>query len=301
MMHSGASALEQGAPLSDDVIQLAASLVDKSLVRRADNYGATSRLVLLETIREYGLDQLVMHGEVAAARNVHLQWCLQLAEPLQPDRTDPVEVALLEQEQDNFRAALRWCIETDQATLGMRLSERMWLFWYMRGRWAEGRAWLSELLALPAAQKPSSERAAAHAVAGQLAINQDDFGAAEALLTEGQRLAEQVGDEHTRALCLYYRASDARARGDYSTAMKLFEQTLDVNQRLDDSWSVAMTLQSMAVVTFELGDVERADELEVSRWRCSESRATCGASADRWRSSDAPPNSATTIRRPVLS
>src|SRR4029077_9393594 len=75
------------------------------------------------------------------------------------------------------------------------------------------------------------------------------------------RLAEQVGDEHTRALCLYYRASGARARGEDSTAMKLFEQTLDVNQRLDDGWSVAMTLQSMAVVTFELGDVERADEL----------------------------------------
>jgi tetratricopeptide (TPR) repeat protein len=190
-----------------------------------------------------------------------LEWCLQVAEPLQPDRTDPLEVKLLEQEQDNFRAALRWCIETNQATLGMRLAERTWLFWYMRGRWTEGRAWLSELLALQAAQKPSPERAAALAVAGQLAIDQTDFGAAETLLMEGQRLAKQVGDEHTLALCLYDRASAARARGESATAISLFEQSLEVSQRLDDAWSVAMTLQSMASVTFEMGDVERAEEL----------------------------------------
>ena len=115
MMHSGASAFGPGSRPSDDVLQLAASLVDKCLVRRADNHDATVRLVLLETIREYGLDQLLVHGEVTAARDVHLQWCLQLTEQLQPDRTDPVEVGLLEQEQDNLRAALRWCIETDQA------------------------------------------------------------------------------------------------------------------------------------------------------------------------------------------
>jgi tetratricopeptide (TPR) repeat protein len=131
----------------------------------------------------------------------------------------------------------------------------------MRGRWAEGRTWLGELLALRAAQKPSSERAAALAVAGQLAIDQNDFGEAEALLIEGQHLAEHLGDEHTRALCLYNRAGTARVRGDSSIALSLFEQSLYVYQRLHDGWSVAMTLQSIASVTFEMGDVERAEEL----------------------------------------
>jgi predicted ATPase/DNA-binding XRE family transcriptional regulator len=260
MMLAGESTANQAQP-PEQVLYLVASLLDKSLVRRADNDAGTPRLVLLETIREYGLDQLLANGEVAAARNSHLEWCLQLAEPLQPDRTDPLEVALLEQEQDNFRAALRWCIETGQAARGMRLAERMWLFWYMRGRWAEGRAWVGELLALPAAQQPSPERAAALAVAGQLALDQSDYGAAEALLVDGQRLAEQVGDEHTRALCLYYRASAARVRGESPAALSLFEQSLEVSQRLDDAWYVAMTLQSMATVTFEMGDLERAEEL----------------------------------------
>ena len=242
-------------------MQLAASLVDKSLVRRADNYDATSRLVLLETIREYGLDQLQVHGEVAAARNVHLQWCLQLAEPLQPDRTDPVEVALLEQEQDNFRAALRWCIETDQATLGMRLGERMWLFWYMRGRWAEGRAWLSELLALPAAR--AFVRTGGRSRGGWSAC------ALTRTITTQPKLC-------------WWRPSDLRSKSATNTPghsacttapappafgasrrppLHCSNKASTLSQRLDDGWSVAMTLQSMASVTFELGDVERAEEL----------------------------------------
>jgi predicted ATPase/DNA-binding XRE family transcriptional regulator len=250
-----------GRASAEDVLQLVGSLLDKSLVRRSDNHDGTLRLVLLETLREYGLDQLSVHGELTAARNSHLHWCLQLAEPLQPDRTDPLEVALLEKEQDNFRAALRWCIETNQAAHGMRLGERAWLFWYMRGRWTEGRAWLGELVALPAAQKPSPERAAALAAAGQLAIDQNDFGAAEALLSESEQIAEQVGDEHTRALSVFYRAGAARIRGESSTALTLFENSLQIYQRLEDSWSVAMTLQSLASVTFEMGGVDRAEQL----------------------------------------
>jgi predicted ATPase len=289
MMYSGASTFRQDIHRADDVLLPAASLIDKSLVLRADSHAAALRLILLETIREYGLDQLSAHGEFAAARNIHLQWCLQLAEQLQPDRTDPLEVELLEQEQDNFRAALRWCVETNQANIGLRLGERMWLFWYMRGGWTEGRAWLTELLALPGAEAPTSERAAALAVAGQLAICQSDYDEAEALLVEAQRLAERVGDEHTLALCLYNRASAARARGESLTAISLFEQSLDISQRIEDGWSVAMALQSLASVTFEMGGIERAEELsnvalamfreQGHRWGVGRSLALLGRTA----------------------
>jgi non-specific serine/threonine protein kinase len=244
-----------------DISTVLESLTNKSHLRRDEQRLGEPRFVLLETIREYGLNQLIAHCELASVRNSHLQWCLQLAGPLQPDHTDPVEVALLEQEQDNFRAALRWCIESNQARLGLRLGERMWLFWYMRGRWTEGRAWLNELLALPAAQMPLAERAAALAVAGQLAIDQCDFGSAETPLMEGQQLAKRVGDKHVLALCLYHRASAAGVQGRPLTAISLFEQSLEVSQRLDDAWSAAITRQSMASITYEMGDVDRAEEL----------------------------------------
>src|SRR5262249_53533892 len=50
MMHSGASAFRQDSTPPGDVTRLAGSLVDKSLLRRADTYDGGSRLVLLETI-----------------------------------------------------------------------------------------------------------------------------------------------------------------------------------------------------------------------------------------------------------
>jgi hypothetical protein len=174
VMHSGASA-RAGRSTSDDVIQLAASLVDKSLVRRADNYvtphrGWYSWRQFASTVSTSscawrgGCRAQRPSAMVPATCRVHSNW----------DRTDPGGRAVGTR-AGQFSPALRWCIETDQATRGMRLSERMWLFWCICAAAGPRGAWLSELLALPAAQKPSSERAAAHAVAGQLAINQDDF------------------------------------------------------------------------------------------------------------------------------
>src|SRR5439155_6411923 len=88
----------QPARHSDDVLDLATSLVDKSLVRRADGSDGPLRLTLLETVREYGLEQLEVLGEAAAARRRHLEWYLALAQRLHPDRTDPADVARLERE-----------------------------------------------------------------------------------------------------------------------------------------------------------------------------------------------------------
>ena len=65
--------------------------------------------------------------------------------------------ARLDREHDNVRAALRWCAERGQAGDAARRAGAAGrralgdLYWFVRGHFREGRAWLEALLALPPA------------------------------------------------------------------------------------------------------------------------------------------------------
>jgi non-specific serine/threonine protein kinase len=94
-----------------EVPDLLGGLVNKSLVllEKAGPDGEQERYRLLETVREYGLEQLEASGE-EAVRDRHLAWCLALAEEAAPHlaRAEQAWLGRLEAEHDNLRAALRW-------------------------------------------------------------------------------------------------------------------------------------------------------------------------------------------------
>jgi predicted ATPase len=56
------------------------SLLDKHLLRKAEQGSDAPRLLLHETIREYGLEALVANQELEAARSAHAEYYLRLAE-----------------------------------------------------------------------------------------------------------------------------------------------------------------------------------------------------------------------------
>ena len=57
-----------------------ASLVDKSLLQQTEQEGEEPRFMMLETIREYGLERLTVNGEMEAARQAHAEYYLWLLE-----------------------------------------------------------------------------------------------------------------------------------------------------------------------------------------------------------------------------
>src|SRR5205823_12362169 len=62
-----------------DVVDVLASLVDKSLIRGAAS-GRGQRLTMLETIREYATEQLELdHDRAAQARDAHAAWYAEFA------------------------------------------------------------------------------------------------------------------------------------------------------------------------------------------------------------------------------
>src|SRR5258708_7602191 len=136
-----------------EVLDGVASLIDKSLLKRMEQAGEGSeepRLLMLETIREYGLEVLVARGEEEIARRAHADYFMQFAEEAEPALKGPQLVMWLERlerEHDNLRAALQWALEGGRAEMALRLGTALERFWVVRGHRNEGRAFLERALA----------------------------------------------------------------------------------------------------------------------------------------------------------
>jgi predicted ATPase/DNA-binding CsgD family transcriptional regulator len=241
------------------VLDLVASLVDKSLLRRLDADRAEPRFGMLATIHEYALERLASSGEGDAARDAHAAYFLCLAEEAEPKLDGDEQVVWfdrLEAEHDNLRAALRWREERGAAEPWLRLAAALWRFWEVRGHVREGRRWLAAALAT-AGGSPAT-RAKALMAAGNLARDASDYDHAVALHEEGLRLRRQVGDEWGIAVLLNNLGVIARDRGDAARTIALCGDSLARFRAVGDQRGAALSLMNLGRAAYQLGDNPRA-------------------------------------------
>lgn len=132
--------------LGISVIEGISSLVDKSLVlpitATSDGDTGDPRFVMLETIREFALDELAHSGEEDAVRQAHADYYRTLAERAEPalrGAGQEVWIARLETELPNLRAVLDWSLSGGDAESGLRLAGALYWFWFLRNHVGEGR------------------------------------------------------------------------------------------------------------------------------------------------------------------
>jgi predicted ATPase/transcriptional regulator with XRE-family HTH domain len=244
-----------------EVLDRLAALVDASLLQVAGT-DEEPRFGLLETVREYGLEQLAATGEEATVRDRHLAWYVALAEQAEPQLTGPdqrVWVARLEAEHDNLRAALTWGTKQGRLVEAIDLAGRLWRFWEIGGHFSEGRAWLGTLILQAGA--PAALRARALNGAGNLADNQGDFTQARMLKEESLALYRELGDQRGIASVLGDLGIVAAEQGDHVHAQRLFEESLLLYRELGDKHGIARTLGNLGVVAQAQGDTAWAGTL----------------------------------------
>jgi len=232
-----------------DVLDGMASMVDKSLVQQIEQADGEPRFVMLETIREYGLEKMVASGEEPLTRRAHAAYCLVLAEEGAAADTGANLTEWLDRfeiEHNNFRAALEWLTETGDADWGLRLGTALFRFWEMREYLAEGRDRLGKLLKLGAAAAPTKARLRALFAAGVLAGEQGDYIIADALIKESLEIARQLEDKRSIAVSFNALAVNARDGGDLAASRALFEESLALWRELRDSLAVARALSNLA-------------------------------------------------------
>mgnify|MGYP000094201952 CR=1 FL=1 len=257
---TGRSAFDSRPPTSDSVLGLVASLVDKSLVQRTTSAGG-SRFAMLETIREFALEQLAASGEAEDIAGHHAAWCVALAEEVrQSGRLSHRDgLALLEAEHPNLRAALAWLLERDEAA-ALYLAGELAEFWMRHGHWVEGGAWLERLLAANDGGA-TAERASALVGLSMLMWARRDFALARALLDEAEATARAVGDAGALAYARLHQGYVATFSGDFDLALARGEECLHTCHAIPQGFSCNGALWLLARATLARGENDRARQL----------------------------------------
>ncbi len=246
------------------VVDGVASLIDKSLLQQTEQEADEPRLVMLETIREYGWGALIVSGEMETTRQAHALYYLTLAEEAEPELRGPQQVVWLERlerEYDNLRAALRWSLERgdvgDNSEMALRLAGALGRFWEVRGHWSDGWNFLERALAGSKGVAVPVQVKALKAAAN-LAFAPSDNDRAEALYEECLVRCRELGDTAGIALSLRRLGAIAARRGNLVVAISLTEESLALFREVGDKQGIAMALNNLASSIGDLGRREYA-------------------------------------------
>ena len=243
------------------------SLIDKSLLQQTEQEGDEPRLVLLETIREYGLEALAASREMDVTRHTHATYYLALAEKAELEFDSPqqaVWLERLEQEHENLRAALQWLLEQGEAgasrEMALRMAAALRRFWDVRGYFSEGRSFLEKALA-GSEEVAVPVRTKALRAAANLALTGGDHDRAEVLCEQSLALCRESGDKQGSAYSLYLLGELAWTRSDYVAARSLIEEGLAFWREVGEMDGIAWSLSSLADLASEQGDYTRGRTL----------------------------------------
>ncbi len=240
------------------------SLVGKNLVVAAVDPTDDVRFVMLETMKEFGLECLAETGELAGISILHCEYHVALAERGYPEQQGYEQIQWfqrLEQELDNFRAAARSIVERRDGERAVRLGLSLWRFWD-RSHILEGRRWLDAFLQLQSVAEHGSARCRLTFAAGRLAYRQADFAAATSLLLECLAIARSEGEDDFTGAALTQLGHIAYAQGNLDDAERHYADSLALRRQMDDDdRTIAIPLRGLASVYRARGDYATARRL----------------------------------------
>jgi predicted ATPase/transcriptional regulator with XRE-family HTH domain/Tfp pilus assembly protein PilF len=234
-------------------------LIDHNLLQEVPTPQNESRLVMLETLREYALQRLEESGTAPAAHQRHLEYFLKLAQEAEPhlrSSDDRTVLRRMDGEADNFRQALGWGVDRAPEH-ALRLAGLLWLYWFKLGYWSEGRAWVEAALKKTTCA-PDCVRLPALIAAASFAYFQGDLDRAEEASQESLAISMQMGDLQSRFLSLHHLASIQDARGNYAEAVHIMEQAMLLARQVDDSWLISMGYTDLGNYYISLSSLEQA-------------------------------------------
>jgi predicted ATPase/class 3 adenylate cyclase len=237
--------------LGIEILDGIASLIEQSLLREEGE--DEPRFLMLETIREYGLEQLQESGEEERVRSRHAAYYLALAESAEPELIGPDQViwlSRLERDHDNLRASLSWTLHRGDAVRALRLAGALWRYWSVRGYVHEGHRWLQEVLGLASSDVDpvSSVQVKALVGAAMLAMDQATYDQAGPLCARAVAMGREGGKPEDLILALNAQGLLLRQRGRHQDAAACYEEALALAQGIGDRAGEATAFSGLALM-----------------------------------------------------
>jgi tetratricopeptide (TPR) repeat protein len=261
------------------VFEGVASLLDQSLLQQTEQEGEEPRLLMLETIREFGLEVLEASGEMETTQHVHAAYYLALTEEAEPELAGPRQamwLERLEREHDNLRAVMQWLLKQEgteqRREMALRLGGALLQFWKVRGHWSEGCNFLewarAESKGVAVLTQVKLLMAAACLLVDHLENGTDR---AQALYEESLVLYREGGDTAGIAHALGLLGKIAGRRDSFALASSRTEEALALFRAVGDKQGIAWSLHTLADIVSQQGEYARAISLT------EESLALCRA------------------------
>jgi predicted ATPase/DNA-binding SARP family transcriptional activator len=242
------------AVLGQDPVEPLSALVEAGIVRRRDD-----RFTLLETVREYALDQLEDPDEV---RGRHLAHYLEVVETawegiLAGGEAEKDGMAVQVREADNLRAAFIFAVSRGDGDVIVRLACAQRWTWLMRGQFAEGRAAFETAVA--ADVEPLQHAAALNGLA-TFALHQGDTRVADELWTKALAINREHGEHGEAARCLAELGAVAVAERDFELAWARYEETAVLFHELGNYMREGIAVSNLAAIAANRCDLDAAVE-----------------------------------------
>ena len=255
---SGGWTIEAAEAVADADLDMLASLLDKSLIRREGD-----RFSMLETIREYAVERLDEADDAPAVRRRHAEFFVALAESVEDEHHGLTQTPLrrrFRSEWDNIRTALDWCFASGDIELGLRLAGSLTMIWLDQNLAVEGQRWFDRLLGADAEVEPFV-RAKALMAASMVAGVRSEWDAAERRAREGLELFRDLGSERGMAWTLTTLALIPAELRRHDEAAATLAEAEELHRRQGDAAGLRRVLHLRGQQAYASGDVEAAREL----------------------------------------
>lgn len=240
-------------------------LVDASLVQVTEGSGHEPRYHMLETIREFALEELEASGEGEEYRRRHARYCLALAESGAADFTDAWQRRWeldIQSNHDNIRAALSWLQEQNELRDGLRLVRSVVAFWYMEGLIGEARTWMETFLTpdLPT-DVPPNELIGALRLLPELIGHDGDWPKMERILRETVAFARQQGDIEGTYKTLNMLGQTVFQQGRIRESMPFLREGMELARTHGDLRETTNQMANLAYACGQQGDLAHGERM----------------------------------------
>jgi predicted ATPase/DNA-binding SARP family transcriptional activator len=235
-------------------------LLDAALVTHTADASGRPRFGMLETVREYALEQLADSGDERVLRDRHLAWFLALVEGddvYWRRRVDAAWLDLVELEHDNMRAAFAHARAAGDVEREVRLACALRQFWRLRGYVQEGTRRLEEAVELSSAVDPPLQ-ARVLGEAGVMVFAAGEHERSRELWQRALELSQKLGDEREQGRALTQLGACAHAEGELRRAVAYYESAREYLDGIDDPLGRGILLANLAAAYELLEEYEPA-------------------------------------------
>lgn len=252
-----------GADRSDDSVDEMQTLAEHNLIQHQASPEGDVRLTMLETLREFALEQLEASGELESLRQRHADYFFAFVDeaiPTDGNLATPKSVERILEEHANLRAASAWNYGSKgNAQKGLRLAETIGY----AANWTEERIWMDRALAYADTEGgyDPHTRGRVLRLFGLAQAWQGDNAGAESSFFAALAIFRQLEDRTSTLHCMERLGWLARERGDAATAIARLEETISLANELDLSDSALGIKITLASAITMQGDIAAARRL----------------------------------------